>query len=60
MANPLTRTATFRQMSAKAVVQQLDGVERPYPVYYLGRTIKFERPESPGQTYRWALDNPTS
>lgn len=59
MANPLTRVVSFRQMSAKAVVQQLDGTELPYPVYYLGRTIKFERPVAPGQTYRWALDNPT-
>ncbi|MCJ8292921.1 MAG: hypothetical protein MJK15_00810 [Colwellia sp.] len=54
----LTRPATFKTLNVKALVQQLDGVEPAYPVYYFGKTVKFERPEVPGQEYRWARDNP--
>jgi len=47
-------TVTFKTVSAKALVTQLEGQEPPYPVYYLGDTIKFERPEVAGEKYRWA------
>lgn len=57
MAN-LTSKVTFKKLNGKALVQQLDGTEPPYPVYYFGKTIKFERPEVPGKEYRWARDNP--
>lgn len=53
MAKPLSRPVTFKKMSAKALTQQLDGTEDPYPVYYLGSRVKFERPTQPGQQYRW-------
>ena len=56
MTAPLTRRASFKQLNVRALVQQLDGPEPAYPVYYLGKTVKFERPEVPGQTYRWARD----
>ena len=49
---------TFKTLNVKAMVQQLAGTENPYPVYYFGSQIKFERPEVPGQEYRWARDNP--
>ena len=52
----LSRPVTFKTLNVRALVQQLDGTERAYPVYYFGRTIKIERPEVPGQTYRWARD----
>ncbi len=54
----LTRPATFKKINVKALVYQLDGVEREYPVYYFGKTIKYERPEVPSQDYRWVRDNP--
>ena len=50
------RRVTFKKINAKALVQQLDGPEPPYPVYQFGKTLKFERPEVPGKTYRWARD----
>ena len=50
----------FQKFSFKSQVDQLAGRETPYPVYYFGRTVKFERPEIPGTTYRWARDNPVS
>jgi len=56
MANTLTRTATFKTLNVRALVQQLDGTEQAYPVYYFGKTIKYERPEVAGATYRWARD----
>jgi len=49
---------TFKKLNVKALVHQLDGVEPEYPVYFFGRTVKTERPEVPGQEYRWARDNP--
>lgn len=49
---------TFSKRSVKAIIQQLDGQEPPYPVYYFGRTIKTERPERPGKCYRWVTDIP--
>jgi hypothetical protein len=53
MSRPLSQQVTFKKMSAKALTQQLDGVEQPYPVYYVGNRVKVERPTQPGQTYRW-------
>jgi len=52
----LTRTVTFKKLNVKALVQQLDGAEPAYPVYYFGKTIKYERPEVQGKKYRWARD----
>ena len=49
---------TFKTLNVKAMVQQLAGTESAYPVYYFGSQTKFERPEVPGQEYRWARDNP--
>ncbi len=46
------RPSRFKTISAKAVVNQLVGPERPYPVYRLP-ILKFERPERPATTYRW-------
>ena len=54
----LTRKVTFKTLNVKALVQQLAGTEPAYPVYYFGKIVKFERPEVPGQTYRWARDLP--
>lgn len=51
-----SQRATFKQINGKAIVEQLAGPERAYPVYYFGKIVKFERPEVPGQTYRWAKD----
>lgn len=53
MSKPLSRPVSFRTMSVKGLTQQLDGTEKPYPVYYLGSAIKLERPTQPGQQYRW-------
>ena len=50
---PLNRVR-FKKRSLKAIVHQLDGPEKPYPVYrFGGYHNKFERPEVPGQPYRW-------
>jgi hypothetical protein len=46
----------FKTISAKGLVQQLDGPERNYPVYQFAGAYKFERPETPGSEYRWARD----
>lgn len=47
------KTPTIRKVNVKALVRQLDGEpEQPYPVYRMGGTYKYERPEVPGQTYR--------
>ena len=55
-ASPRVR---FRKFSAKALGSQLDGVERPYPVYlFSGKGLKTERPETPGQPYRRYRDFP--
>jgi len=48
------RPVRFRKVSGKAIVHQLEGPEKPYPVYRFP-LLKFERPERPGQTYRWLL-----
>jgi len=53
-----TRPVTFKKLNVKALIQQLDGSEPAYPVYYFGKTVKLERPEVPGSEYRWARDNP--
>ena len=53
MPRAISPKVTFRRVSAKSLMLQLDGPERPYPVYYFGKTVKFERPERPGQPYRW-------
>ena len=52
----LTPPVTFKKLNVKSLVQQLEGSEPAYPVYYFGKTIKSERPEVPGKTYRWARD----
>lgn len=49
-------TVTFKTISVKALAMQLDGPEKAYPVYRFGNNHKFERPEVPGETYRWARD----
>lgn len=49
-------TVTFRKINASALVQQLEGPEPKYPVYTFGSTRKFERPEHPGNEYRWLDD----
>ena len=46
----------FRTINAKSLVEQLAGQEPPYPVYYVGNTVKFERPEQAGRPYRWTRD----
>jgi len=52
MAKP--RPVRFKKVTIKAIVQQLDGQEKPYDVYrFSGRRRKFERPILPGTTYRW-------
>jgi len=53
MAAPISRPVRFKTISAKALMLQLDGPEQPYPVYRMGNTLKFERPEVPGAQYRW-------
>lgn len=51
MAKP--KPVRYKKVSARAVVQQLDGQEKPYDVYrFSGRRKRFERPTAPGQTYR--------
>ena len=42
----------FKTVGVKALVNQLSGQEPAYPVWRLGASVKFERPEVPGQTYR--------
>ncbi len=49
-------TVIFRKINASALVQQLEGPEPKYPVYTFGSTRKFERPEHPGNEYRWLDD----
>lgn len=49
---PLTRKVTFKKFSAKALRSELAGQEPPYPVYFFGKRVFFERPETPGTTYR--------
>jgi len=39
-----TATPKQRNMSAKSLVLSLDGPERPYPVYRLPLTDKYEKP----------------
>ncbi len=58
MTAPLSPRVTFKKISAKATVVQLEGVERAYPVYRFGRRTRFERPEVPGQPYRRYRDFP--
>mgnify|MGYP003643468962 CR=1 FL=1 len=48
---------TFKKVNVGGLIQQLDGPERNYPVYRFGSELKFERPETPGNEYRWARDN---
>lgn len=49
----LGKRVTFRRRNMKSVVIQLSGRELPYPVYRLSGVYKYERPEVPGQQYRW-------
>ena len=50
----MTRPVRFRRRNAKSLVSQLAGPEPRYPVYRFGGPHnKFERPEVPGQPYRW-------
>lgn len=51
MARP--RKVTYKHVTIKSLVQQLDGRERPYAVYRFGKRFKTERPEVPGAPYRW-------
>lgn len=53
MAGILSHKVRFKKVSIKALIQRLEGPEPSYPVYYMGKTIKFERPEVPGKEYRW-------
>ncbi len=53
MSHIKTPPVTFKTINGKALVHQLVGVEPPYPVYYFGKQVKLERPEVPGQQYRW-------
>ena len=47
----------FKKQSMKALVNQVAGQEPRYPVYFFsGGNVKTERPERPGQKYRWASD----
>jgi len=39
------RKPVTRKISAKAVVQALEGIEPPYPVYRFSRRVKYERPK---------------
>ena len=52
MANISTKVR-FKKRNVKSLVMQLSGREPAYPVYRLGGTVKYERPEVPGNTYRW-------
>lgn len=56
MPEQLSRPVTFKTLNGRALVHQLDGPEPAYPVYYFGKTVRFERPEVPGQPYRWTRD----
>lgn len=53
MARAISKKVIFKTVSAKALIQQLEGPESPYPVYRMGSTTKFERPNPPGRPYRW-------
>lgn len=55
MSSPKVR---FKRFNVKALITQVEGPEGPYPVYRMGSTNKFERPEVPGQTYRRYKDLP--
>lgn len=56
MAKKISPRVRFRKQSMRALMLQIDGQEPPYPVYYFGSVIKFERPERPGKPYRWTKD----
>ena len=58
MSNRLTNRVSFRKFSMKSLRDTLEGQEPPYPVYYFGRIVKSERPESAGSLYRNVRQNP--
>jgi hypothetical protein len=45
MATIPKRKPLVRKISAKAVVEAIEGPEPPYPVYRFSRRVKFERPK---------------
>ena len=53
MARIISAKVTHKRVDAKALINQLEGPERAYPVYRFSGAYKFERPEVAGRPYRW-------